>query len=102
MPAPDPSGLYIDEYDGGFSITCEIWWHGNRAHRIGRMQRIARHIKWGGRKCCHCGGPIPLFKRSDARYCRERCRKAAARQRRSFRQWCDQYAHTRASASWDL
>ncbi len=25
MPGPDPFGLYIEEYDGGFSITCEIW-----------------------------------------------------------------------------
>lgn len=30
-------GLYFDEFgDGYFRITCEIWWHGNRAHRVQR------------------------------------------------------------------
>ncbi len=82
MPAPDPSGLYIEEYDdGGFRITCEVWWHGNRANRINRMLRVARNIKLDGWRCEHCGAPIPLYRRSDARFCRQRCRKAAARLR---------------------
>ncbi len=38
MPAPDPSGLYIEEHEGGgFSFICEIWWHGNREARPGVM-----------------------------------------------------------------
>ena len=31
MPHPDPNGLSIDEReDGSFSITAEVWQHGNR------------------------------------------------------------------------
>lgn len=81
MPAPDPEGLEIQEYDSGrFRITCEVWRHGNRSNRIRRMLRIAENIKLGGWKCWHCSESIPLYKRADARYCREGCRKAAARQ----------------------
>ena len=88
MPAPDPSGIGIEEYEGGgFRITCELWWHGNRATRIKRMKRIAENIRWNGWRCEHCGDPIPLYRRSDARFCRERCRKAAARSRSSCERW---------------
>ena len=38
MPGPDPNGIDIDEYeDGGFNITAEIWWYGNRRHRMERL-----------------------------------------------------------------
>ena len=88
MPAPDPSGLYIEEYDDGSStITCEVWWHGNRATRINRMKRITENIRWNGWHCKHCGDPIPLYRRADAIYCRERCRKAAARNRSRRERW---------------
>jgi len=60
MPAPDPHGLYIEEYEnGGFGIIGEIWWHGNRATRMNRMRRIAENISRGWR-CAHCGEPIPI------------------------------------------
>ncbi len=96
MPAPDPHGLYIEEYDdGGFSIICELWWHGNRANRIRRMRSIADNIRWGGWLCAHCRKPIPIFRRSDALYCRERCRKAAARLRRHERAKRHRYARGR-------
>ena len=88
MPAPDPSGLYIEEYeDGGFSIIGEIWWHGNRATRTKRMRRIAENIRRNGWPCAHCGDPIPLYRRADARFCRERCRKAEARNRSRHGRW---------------
>jgi hypothetical protein len=42
----DPSGLDIEERpDGSFSITAEIWWHGNRAHRLARMRAVTRRIR---------------------------------------------------------
>ncbi len=82
MPAPDPRGIGIEEYEGGgFSVICELWWHGNRATRTKRMLRIAENIRRDGWRCEHCGDPIPLYRRADARYCRERCRKAAGRNR---------------------
>ena len=52
MPHPDPNGLDIDEReDGTFGITAEIWWHGNRGHRIARMRAVARNIAHGGWRC---------------------------------------------------
>ena len=86
MPGPDPDGLYIDEYDNGdFTIGCEIWEHTNRSHRIRRMLAVAANIRRGGWRCLHCREPIPLYRRADAYFCRERCRKAAARARRGGR-----------------
>ena len=86
MPGPDPNGLYIEEYDnGGFRLTAEIWWHGNRRHRVARMLAIKQRLRWGGWKCLCCGEPVPIYKRADARYCSEGCRKAEARARRQNR-----------------
>src|SRR5215471_8504823 len=86
MPHPDPNGLSIYEReDGTLGITAEIWWHGNRRHRIARMRAVARNIACDGWRCRWCGTEIALFKRSDARYCGERCRKVVARRRRAER-----------------
>lgn len=88
MPAPDPSGIYIEECEGGgLRLTCEIWWHGNRTNRVRRMMRIAENIRLSGWRCEHCGELIPLYRRVDAIYCRERCRKAAARNRLRREGW---------------
>lgn len=85
----DPGGLWIEEYpDGGFSITCEVWSHGNKRHRIARMNAVARRIKRDGWKCSACGEKVPLYRRADATYCRESCRKRMARERRGRRLAC--------------
>lgn len=84
MPAPDPEGLYLEEYeDGSISVISEIWEHGNRRHRLARAKRVLRNLRWDWR-CSWCREDIPLHKRADARFCSERCRKAKARQRRSL------------------
>lgn len=44
----------------------------------------------GRHRCAHCGDPIEPWRRLDARYCCEPCRKAAARQRRAARLSCFQ------------
>jgi hypothetical protein len=86
MPGPDPSGLDIEEYEnGGFNITAEIWAHGNRRHRIARLNAIARKIRFGGWRCPTCDRPVPLYRRADAKFCTARCRKVAARARRAQR-----------------
>jgi hypothetical protein len=86
MPHPDPNGLDIEENDDGtFRITAETWAHGNRRHRIARMLAVARNLRHGGWTCCGCGTKIALYKRADARFCGEQCRKAAARRRREIR-----------------
>lgn len=80
MPAPDPDALYFEEYeDGSWRLTAEVWPDGNRRHRLARMGAVIRRLRWGGWKCVGCADPVPLFKRADARYCSERCRKADAR-----------------------
>jgi hypothetical protein len=33
MPQPDPSGLSDEREQGSFTVTAEIWGHGNRRHR---------------------------------------------------------------------
>jgi hypothetical protein len=86
MPTPDPNGLDIEEDDDGrLTITAEIWPHGNRRHRIARMTAVTRRLRWEGWRCRECNKPVPLYKRADARFCSEQCRKLAARRRRAER-----------------
>lgn len=86
MPGPDPEGLEIEERaDGSFTISGSVWWYGNRRARIARMRAIARQIRFNGWKCRWCSAPIPLWRRADARFCCEGCRKRDARQRRDYR-----------------
>tara|TARA_R110000751_G_scaffold64782_8_gene132910 strand:- start:6122 stop:6379 length:258 start_codon:yes stop_codon:yes gene_type:complete len=83
MPTPDPDGLSVEYFeDGRFTVSAEVWPHGNRRHRIARMKGVLRNLSWGGWTCWECREPIPLFRRADARYCGESCRKRAARARR--------------------
>jgi hypothetical protein len=86
MPAPDPEGLDLEEYEnGGFRVIAEVWEHGNRRNRIARMKAVSRNIYRGGWRCWRCSKPVPLYKRADAQYCSEGCRKKAARERRERR-----------------
>jgi hypothetical protein len=87
MGGPDPSGLDIEERDdGSFTITAELWDHGNKRHRIARMLAVRRRILRTGWRCVHCGTQIALFRRADADFCREACRKKEARFRRTCRE----------------
>lgn len=86
MPEPDPEGVWIEtDEDGAWRVVSEHWDHGNRRHRISRAVRILRQEAWGGWRCWGCGEPMPLFRRADARFCGEGCRKRAARARRRRR-----------------
>ncbi len=81
---PDPNGLFVEEGEDGtiYGVTAEIWDHGNKRHRLARMKAIAKNLSvlnWG---CRYCGEPVPIYRRADARFCRERCRKAFARERK--------------------
>jgi hypothetical protein len=49
------------------------------------MLAIRENLKRNGWRCEWCGERIPIHKRADARFCRERCRKAAARVRKAIR-----------------
>lgn len=82
MGAPHANGLHITEHDGGgFTLTAEVLEHGNRRHRLARMRAVTERLRWGGWKCSRCGEPVPLYKRADAEYCSEGCRRADARAR---------------------
>lgn len=89
MPAPDPHGLtYHETASGKPCITAEIWgsrnrpfWEGNPKHRNARAAAVLKRLCIDGWACRECRNPVPLYRRADARYCCERCRKRAARAR---------------------
>ena len=84
MPEPEIDGIQICEPEGGgWSITYSGWFHGNRRHRAARALAIASNLRRDGWRCEWCGDPVPAYRRADARYCREGCRKAAGREARS-------------------
>ncbi len=84
MPCTYQFVLDLEEIeDGVLSITAEVWYYGNRKTRMDRMYAVSKNIWLNGWVCWQCGEKIPLYRRADARYCWEACRKAAARQRRA-------------------
>ncbi len=93
MPAPDPFGIWYDESPTGKPLVmAEIWGAGNRPffegnpkHRKARAVAVLRRLRCDGWTCPECGDPVPMFRRADADYCREACRKKSARRRRSRR-----------------
>lgn len=86
MPAPDPEGVWIEEPEPGrYSTRADIWPGGNRKSRIARMMAMHRNARFDGWRCLWCGDLIPTFRRTDARFCCEGCRKRAARKWRARR-----------------
>ncbi len=86
MPAPDPHGISLGEAaPGRISVLAESWLCGNRKARMKRAVAILRNLQRGGWRCLWCGDPVPLYKRADARFCCEGCRKRAAQRRREWR-----------------
>ena len=82
MPAPDPHGITIEERPHGWGVLVETFMLSGRTQRMGRARRILRNLAANGWACRWCGGPVPEFRRADAAYCGEGCRKRAARQRK--------------------
>lgn len=81
MPAPDPNGVTIDRQGGGFSLLVDTFLLSGRTQRMARAERIAQNLRRDGWACPWCKRPVPEFRRADARYCCEGCRKRAARGR---------------------
>jgi hypothetical protein len=78
MPGPDPHALWIESDEPPYRVCHQAYfWTGNNGNRkkraIAMLRRLARH-DW---KCRWCGDPLPDWRRVDARYCREGCRKKA-------------------------
>jgi hypothetical protein len=88
MPGPDPHGVYYDETPSGKpQVFAEVWptsglFAGNRRHRLARFRAVWRNIQCDGWLCLWCLDPVPIYRRADARYCCEGCRKRAARARK--------------------
>lgn len=83
MPAPDPHAISVEYSESGrVSVFAEVFLIGNRKARVQRAIAIQRKLRFDDWPCWHCNGPVPLFRRADARYCGEGCRKRAARARR--------------------
>lgn len=84
MPEPDPCGIEpAENWPRGvlvYHFAC-----GNKRHRNARAKRILANARWGEWSCRECGEPVPFTRRADAIYCREACRKLAARRRRLWR-----------------
>ena len=86
MPAPDPDGISIEKRPTGWGVLVDTFMVAGRTQRMQRARRILRNLAADGWSCRWCGGPVPEFRRADARYCCEGCRKRDARSRRKMRQ----------------
>ena len=82
MPGPDPHGIDLEEYGDRFTLRAEVWPNGNRRARIARLKAIRRNLSCGGWLCIACREPVPIYKRADAVFCGDGCRKRSARRRR--------------------
>ncbi len=84
MPGPDPAALWIEEYADRPTVSFHAYfWTGNDGNRHKRAEGMVRRLARGDWKCSWCGDPLPDWRRVDAQYCCEGCRKRAARARRT-------------------
>lgn len=82
MTERDPATIWIEDFDPPhvtLQWSCFPWQNATRIRR--KAQAMAR-LYARGWHCLHCGRLMPESKRIDATYCRESCRKIAARHRR--------------------
>ncbi|WP_405403614.1 hypothetical protein [Paracoccus sp. Ld10] len=84
MPAPDPHGITIEVQGNGWSLLIETFLLLGRTQRKARARRILANLHRDGWACRNCGGPVPEYRRADARYCCEGCRKRVSRNRRKL------------------
>jgi hypothetical protein len=107
MPAPDPNAVWVDDYDPAtgrvsvmfetFLVNANLQRVGNLKNRKRRANAIALRVRRDGWRCRWCGWEIDTTRRADANYCREACRKAAARQRVTDSPECSARARLAAS-----
>lgn len=87
MPGPEPDTLWIEDHGPlGASVSFASYlWTGNKGNRGARAIAILYRLQRRDWHCRWCGVDLPDFKRADATFCRESCRKRAARKRRKQR-----------------
>ncbi|MCX8955414.1 hypothetical protein OU790_18500 [Ruegeria sp. NA] len=81
MTDRESATIWIEELSPPYvrmAFTSFPW---QNAHRIAqRANALARNYSKGW-YCAYCGELMPEWKRIDAKYCKEGCRKMAARER---------------------
>lgn len=84
MPGPNPHELWIDDDDPARpAVSFQNYsWTNNSGNRQARAISILRRLQRKDWVCRWCGDVLPDYKRADARYCGESCRKSAVRWRR--------------------
>jgi hypothetical protein len=87
MPGPDPQSLWIGDTP---EDRCSVFFQryfctGQAGNRAKRALSIARRLRAQTWRCLWCRDDLPAWRRADARYCSEGCRKRAAHQRRLCR-----------------
>lgn len=84
MPGPDPHALWIADANPHRASVCfqAYYWTNNNGNRKARAIAILRRLQREDWRCLWCGDDLPDQRRADACYCREACRKRAARARR--------------------
>ncbi|GEM_PF-1889859 len=90
MPEPDPHSLWIDDHDPqNARVSWQAYfWTGNNGNRKAWAVAILRRLGRCTWRCRWCRDDLPAYLRADALYCRESCRKQAARKRRAARSEC--------------
>lgn len=93
MPAPDPFAIEVaDNGNVWYSYRVGPSWlfpfgaklgSNEKRNRDNRARAIAMNIRRDNWLCRWCGAEIGLHKRADAIFCREGCKRAAARARRA-------------------
>ncbi len=74
--------IWLEHYDPPhvrLTFTHFPWQNQTRIAQ--RASKMARNYSRGWH-CLYCGNLMPEWKRVDAKYCKEGCRKMAARKRR--------------------
>lgn len=86
MRSYDECLIWIEEMDPpNVRLTWSVFPWQNSTHVRRRAERLV-HKYARGWHCQRCGELMPVWKRTDALYCDERCRKKSARERREDRQ----------------
>lgn len=103
MPAPDPFAINVEKTPDGWHVTYERYlWSRSDGNRKARVMGLLRRLVGKSWRCNWCGDDLPVYKRRDALYCNERCRKLAAIRRRGDRQCaerCQSHTHRAETTS---
>ena len=82
MPGPDPNSIWLElGYGCRYIMYHRYLSTGQAGNRKKRVERLAKRMAKGDWICRWCKDPLPLWRRVDALYCRESCRKRAVRGR---------------------